>query len=125
MKTFILAAACALAIVPTAAQAQNMSVADFLRRSDAASAAQIGPNTPEYGRLGLELNEAARMARDERRIARRQNRAPRACLRPGVRATTQSELFAHFRSIPAAEAQNTSVYEAYMQLMTRKFPCRR
>ena len=123
MHRFLVVLACALA--PAAAQAQNMPVAEFLRRSDAASAAQIGPNTPEYQRLQRELNETARLARNERRIARRQNREPLACLRPGVRATTQSEIFAHFRSIPAAEAQTTTVHQAYMQLMQRRFPCRR
>jgi hypothetical protein len=124
MKKFLIAAAAVLAFAPATAQAQNMSVADFLRRSDAASAARIGPDTPEYQRLGRELNETAKLARNERRIARRQNREPRACLRPGIRATTQSEIFAHLRSIPAAEAQSTTVHEAYMQLMARKFPCR-
>jgi len=123
MKKFLVVLVCAL--VPTAAQAQNMPVSEFLRRSDAASAARIGPNTPEYQRLARELNETARLARNERRIARSQNREPIACLRPGVRATTQSEIFAHFRSIATAEAQTTTVHQAYMQLMQRKFPCRR
>ena len=123
MKTFLIAVAAVLAFAPAAAQAQNMSVADFLRRSDAASAAGIGPDTPEYQRLARELNETAKLARNERRIARRQNREPRACLRPGIRATTQSEIFAHLRSIPAAQAQSTTVHDAYMQLMGRKFPC--
>ena len=122
MHKFLIVAACAL--VPVAAQAQNMPVAEFLRRSDAASTAGIGPDTPEYQRLSRELNESARLARNERRVARGQNREPRACLRPGIRATTQSEIFAHLRAIPAAEAQTTTVYQAYMQLMERKFPCR-
>jgi hypothetical protein len=121
MHKFLIVVACAL--VPVAAQAQNMPVAEFLRRSDAASAARIGPDTPEYQRLGRELNQSARLARNERRLARSQNREPLACLRPGVRATTQSEIFAHLRSIPASEAQTLSVYQAYMQLMHRKFPC--
>lgn len=122
MNKLLIVLACAL--VPTAAQAQNMSVADFLRRSDAASVAGIGPNTPEYQRLARELNETARLARNERRIARNQNRAPRACLQPGRVAATRAELFNHLRSIPASEAQTTTVHEAYMQLMQRKFPCR-
>ena len=123
MHKFLIVLACALA--PAAAQAQNMPVAEFLQRSDAASAARISGDTPEYQRLARELNDSARLARNERRIARRQNREPLACLRPGVRATTQAELFAHLRSIPAAEAQTTTVHQAYMQLMSRKFPCRR
>jgi hypothetical protein len=114
----------ALLAAPVAAQAQNMSVADFLRRSDALTAARSRPDNPEYQRLALQLNESARLARNERRIARRENRAPRACLRPGQVATTHSELFAHLRAIPAAEAQTTTVYQAYMQLMARNFPCR-
>jgi hypothetical protein len=125
MKKFLIAVAAVLAFAPAAAQAQTMTVADFLRRSDAASAAGIGPDTPEYQRLGRELNESAKLARNERRLARRENREPRACLNPSLRATTQSELFAHLRSIPAAEAQSTTVHQAYMQLMARKFPCRR
>src|SRR4028118_2149246 len=103
MKKFLIAAACALALMPVAAQAQNMSVAEFLRRSDALSASRAGPDTPEYQRLARQLNETAKMARNERRIAGRQNRAPRACLRPGIAATTQSEIFAHLRAIPAGE----------------------
>jgi 2-polyprenyl-6-methoxyphenol hydroxylase-like FAD-dependent oxidoreductase len=114
----------ALAAAPVAAQAQNMSVADFLRRSDALSAAHSRPDNPEYQRLALQLNESARLARNERRIARREHRAPRACLRPGQAATSHDQLFAHLRSIPAAQAQTTTVYQAYMQLMARNFPCR-
>ncbi|HYJ29979.1 MAG TPA: hypothetical protein VEW25_06520 [Allosphingosinicella sp.] len=124
MKKFLIVAAGVLAFAPAAAQAQNMLVADFLRRSDAISMDRNGPNTPEYLRLQRQLNETAKLARNERRIARRQNRAPRACLRAGIRATTQWEIFAHLRSIPAAEAQTTTVEDAYMQLMARKFPCR-
>lgn len=114
----------ALVAAPAAAQAQNMTVADFLRRSDAISEARVRADNPEYQRLAFQLNESARLARNERRIARREGRAPRACLRPGRVATTHRELFAHLRSIPAAEAQTTTVYQAYMQLMARKFPCR-
>ena len=124
MKKILIVAACLAAFAPAAAQAQNMTVADFLRRSDALSEARTGPDTPEYQRLARQLNETAKLARNERRIARRQNRAPRACLRPGIRATTQSEIFAHLRSIPAAEAQSLTLHDAYMQLMARKFPCR-
>ena len=114
----------ALLAVPAAAQAQNMTVADFLSRSDTLTRAGSGPATPEYQRLQRELNETARLARDERRRARSQNREPIACLRPGVQATTSSEVFRHLRSIPAEQARTTTVHEAYMQLMSRKFPCR-
>ena len=124
MKKFLIVAASVLAFAPVAAQAQNMSVSEFLRRSDALSASRAGPDTPEYQRLARQLNETAKLARNERRIARGQNRPPRACLRPGIAATTQSEIFAHLRSIPAAEAQTLSLHDAYMQLMARKFPCR-
>lgn len=124
MKKFLIVAAGILALAPVAAQAQNMSVADFLRRSDALSEDRSGPDTPEYQRLARQLNETAKLARNERRIARGQNRAPRACLRPGIAATTQTEIFAHLRSIPAAVAQTTTLHDAYMQLMSRKFPCR-
>lgn len=124
MKKFLIAAAALLTVAPAAAQAQNMPVAEFLRRSDTLSAERNGPDTPEYQRLARQLNETAKLARNERRIARRQNRAPRACLRPGIAATTQSEIFAHLRSIPAAEAQTLTLHDAYMQLMARKFPCR-
>jgi hypothetical protein len=114
----------ALMAAPMAAQAQTMTVADFLSRSDTASRTGIGPSTPEYQRLQRELNETARLARNERQIARGQNRAPRACLRPGVVATNSTEIFRHLRSIPAEQAQTTTVHDAYMQLMERKFPCR-
>jgi hypothetical protein len=124
MKKFLIVAAAVLAFTPAAAQAQDMSVADFIRRSDALSASRAGPDTPEYQRLARQLNETAKLARNERRLARSQNREPRACLRPGVRATTQSEIFAHLRAIPAAEAQSLTLHDAYMQLMARKFPCR-
>lgn len=123
MKKLFLFAAC-LAAPAAAAQAQDMPVAEFLQRSDALGERGSGPSTPEYQRLQGELIESARLARNERRIARSQNRAPQACLRAGVRATTNSELFAHLRSIPAAEAQSMTVRQAYMQLMERKFPCR-
>lgn len=123
MKKLILFVALAVAAVPVAAEAQTMTVAEFLERSDALTARDAGPNTPEFQRLQRQLNETAKLARNERRIARRENRAPMACLRPGQAATTNRELFAHMRSIPAAEAQSTTVHQAYMQLMARKFPC--
>lgn len=114
----------ALMVAPVAAQAQTMSVADFLTRSDAMTRAGSGPSTPEYQRLARELNETARLARNERRIARGENRAPRACLRPGVVAASSSEVFRHMRAIPAEQQRTTTVQDAYMQLMERKFPCR-
>lgn len=114
----------ALMAAPVAAQAQTMTVADFLTRSDTISRAGSGPATPEYQRLARELNETARLARNERRIARSEDRAPRACLRPGVAAATRTELFRHLRSIPADQAQTTTIHDAYMQLMQSKFPCR-
>ena len=117
---FVLLAAAPL----SALQAQNMPVAEFLRRSDALEASGQGPATREWQRLQRELNESARLARRERAIARRENRAPRACLRPNVAASTSAEVFAFLRAMPAAEQQTTTVHQAYMQLMQRKFPCR-
>ncbi|HEX8643140.1 MAG TPA: hypothetical protein VF702_04415 [Allosphingosinicella sp.] len=114
----------ALAMAPVAAHAQDMTVADFLSRSDALSREGRGPATPEYQRLQRQLNETARLARNERRIARSENRAPRACLRPGVAATSSREVFTFFRSLPADQAQTLTIHDAYMQLMARKFPCR-
>ena len=114
----------ALAAAPVAAQAQDITVADFLSRSDALSRAGHGPSTPEYQRLQRQLNETARLARNERRIARRENRAPLACLRPGVAATSSREVFTFFRSLPPEQAQTMTIHQAYMQLMQRKFPCR-
>jgi len=114
----------ALAAAPVAAQAQDMTVSDFLSRSDALTRQGSGPATPEYQRLQRQLNETARLARNERRIARSEHRAPLACLRPGVAATNSREVFAFFRSIPADQAQSLTVHQAYMQLMQRKFPCR-
>ena len=117
---FVLLAAAPL----SALQAQNMTVSDFLRRNDVVTETRQGPATPEYQRIQRELNESARLARNERRIARRENRAPRACLRPGVPATSSREIFSFLRAMPAAEQATTTVYQAYMQLMARKFPCR-
>jgi hypothetical protein len=114
----------ALVAAPVAAQAQTMTVADYLTRTETLVREGHGPVTPEYQRLQRELNETARLARNERRIARGEGRAPRACLRPGVPAANSSEIFRHLRSIPAEQARTTTVHEAYMQLMQRKFPCR-
>lgn len=115
----------AMAAAPiAAAQAQNMTVADFVSRTDAMHMAGRGIASPEYQRLHRELNETAKMARNERRLARSQNRPMTACLRPNVRATTSDELARHLRSIPAEEARTMTLHQAYMQLMARKFPCR-
>lgn len=123
MKKLIFAAA--LVLAPAVAQAApSMTVADYLQRRDALVRNGQGPATREYQRLRDQLWDADRLARAERRIARSENRAPRACLRPGVSATNSDEITQHLRSIPAAEAQTITVADAYMQLMARKFPCR-
>ena len=123
MRKLVLFLACAAAPL-AAAQAQNMPVAEFLQRSATLNANGYGPSTPEWGRLSFELGESARLARNERRIARRQDRAPVACLRPGVRAATTNEVFRYFRALPASDQQSLTVHQAYMRLMAEKFPCR-
>lgn len=114
----------AMAAAPlAAAQAQNMTVSEFLRRSDAMVLGGRGTASGEYARLQRQLSESARLARIERRIARSEHREPRACLRAGRPAATSDEVLAHLRAMPAAEAQATTVRDAYMQLMARKWPC--
>lgn len=123
MRKLILFCLCVAA--PSAALAKDMSLAEYMARTEALVQRQHNQSTPEYIRLSEEVNEALWMARQERRIARKEGRAPRACLSPNVRATTNSELAKHFASIPAEQRASMTVAEAFMQLMERKFPCSR
>jgi hypothetical protein len=114
----------ALAAAPlAAAHAQNMTVSDFLSQSDAMVRSGRGTASGDYSRLQRQLTESARLARIEKRIARSEHRAPRACLRAGRAAATSDEVLAHLRAMPAAQQQTTTVRDAYMQLMARKWPC--
>jgi len=123
-KGMLLIVCMACATVPAAAAApKSMTLAEYMSRSDALALRRHNASTPEYMRLTEEVNGALWNVRQERRIARKEGRAPRACLPPGVPPTTNREVAVHFNSIPAERRASITVTEALMQLMERKFPC--
>ena len=121
MRKSVLVLLCAAA--PSAAFAQEMPLSEYLSRTDALMKKVHNQASPEYMALRDEINGALVRAQNERRIARKEGRAPTACLPAGRPATSNAEVAKHFASIPAEERQNLSVGKAFMQLMERKFPC--
>jgi len=122
MKTTysIAAALCAFA---TPALAQNMPVSTFLEKADALKAKGImAMLSSDVGLLKAEVQAAALSYRKERKASEASGRKPEVCP-PEKGSLNSDELIAAFRMIPNEQRQRTSVKQAWVGYMKRKYPC--
>ncbi len=110
-----------LAFVPMTAL-QAMPVSEFLARANALE--KKGAMALFSGDLKLlkgEIVGAAKTLSLERAAAQKAGRKPETCI-PAKMSLSNSELLAHFRSIPAPR-RGMSVKQGFAEFVRKKYPC--
>jgi hypothetical protein len=115
--------AAALCASATPAFAQNMPVSTFLEKADALKAqGMMAILSSDIGLLKAEVQAAALSYRKERKTAEAAGRKPEVCP-PEKGSLNTDELTASFRAIPAEARPRTTVKQAWIGFMKRKYPC--
>lgn len=110
--------ALALLAVGLTTPAHAMSVAEFLGRADALYAKGFAALfSPDIGVLKAEGVAATKQWRA-------QAHAPNACPPSGRLALSQNEFMAMVRAVPAEKRATTSVADAVIPPLNRRYPCR-
>ncbi len=119
-----IALALLIAAVPVAAQAQNMTVSEFLSRAEALKKkGAMALFSSDIGRLKNEVMNSGKQLRAERLAAQKAGRKPAFCPpEQGKGSINSDELLAHFQSIPPAQ-RGMSVKAGFAGLMRKKYPC--
>ena len=122
MRRLLLAAAALSMAVPAHAE---MSVATFLAKRDALKAQGIRAlGSPDIKLLRGEMEGVTTAYRADLVRAKAGGGKPHSCPPPKGQAKMSSDdLVAHFRTIPAAEAQRTSIKTAFYGMMKKRYPC--
>ena len=116
----LLTAAAPLSVV----QAQSMPVPTFLAKADALE--KKGPLalfSSDIGLLKKEVMQSAKELRAERLAGRATGRKPAYCPPERAASLGSSEVLAHFRSIPTAQAARMRVKDAMRSMLVKKYPC--
>jgi hypothetical protein len=122
MRMLILGILLAAAPV-TAAQAQTMTVADFLAKAEALKKkGAMALLSSDVGKLKNEITNSGKELRAERMAAKAAGRKPAFCPPEGGTKLNSNELLAYFASIPPAQ-RGMSVKAGFAGLMRKKFPC--
>lgn len=120
-KVLILTAA--LSALTTPALAQNMPVSTFLEKADALKAkGMMAMFSSDAGTLKTEVQTAALAYRKERKASEAAGRKPEVCP-PEKGSLDTDELITMFRTIPAEQRPRTTVKQAWISFMKRKYPC--
>jgi hypothetical protein len=115
--------AAALCASGTPAFAQNMPVSTFLEKADALKAkGMMAMLSSDIGLLKAEVQAAALSYRKERKAAEAAGRKPEVCP-PEKGSLNTDELTASFRAIPAEARPRTTIKQAWIGFMKRKYPC--
>ncbi len=106
------------------AQAQTMSVAEFLAKAEALKAkGAMALFSSDIGRLKNEITNSGKQLRAERLAAQKAGRKPAFCPpEKGKGSINSDELLGHFQSIPPAQ-RSVSVKAGFAGLMRKKYPC--
>ena len=107
----------------TPAFAQNMPVSTFLEKADALKAkGMMAMLSSDIGVLKAEVQAAALSYRKERKASEAAGNKPEVCP-PEKGSLNTDELTASFRAIPAEARPRTTVKQAWIGYMKRKYPC--
>jgi hypothetical protein len=123
-KSLIFAFACVAA--SGTASAQNMPVSTFLAKADALKAK--GPFallSSDVGALKTEVQAAALAYRTERKAREAAGGKPEVCPPAKGLGIDSDEMTASFRTIPPAQRATTTVKQAWIGFIKRKYPCPR
>jgi hypothetical protein len=100
-----------------------MPVSTFLEKADALKAkGMMAMFSSDAGLLKTEIQAAALSYRKERTASEAAGRKPEVCP-PEKRSLDGDELIAMFRTIPAEARPRTTVRQAWVSFMKRKYPC--
>ena len=125
MRLWLIAAAGAAVLLPTAASAKSMNAEIFhhrataLQKKGAAAVFSMG----EIKKLAAEGRAAVQRARASRLAAIAARQAPRYCPPEGPQAMPSSEFMARLAAIPAAQRAQIDMTEAMIRILAVKFPC--
>jgi hypothetical protein len=123
MKLVLFAAAVALPLFASPGFAQNMPVATFLEKADALKAQGVTAMfSSDLEALKTEVRTAALAYRQERKAAEASGRKPEVCP-PEKGGLDSDELINMFRTIPAEQRRRTTVKQAWISFVKRKYPC--
>ncbi len=115
--------AAALSAFATPAFAQNMPVSTFLEKADALKAkGMMAMFSSDAGVLKTEVQAAALSYRKERKASEAAGRKPEVCP-PEKGSLNSDELMTAFRAIPAEARPRTTVKQAWIGYIKRKYPC--
>lgn len=111
-----------LAAIPAAAQAQSMTVADFLARAEALERkGALALFSSDLKLLKAQMQNSGKQLRAEQVAAQKAGRKPATCL-PAKASMESDELLRYFRSIPPQQRSMT-VKAGLAGFASRKFPC--
>jgi hypothetical protein len=120
-KSLIFALACVAA--SGTASAQNMPVSTFLAKADALkSKGPFALLSSDVGALKTEVQASALAYRTERKAREAAGGKPEVCP-PTKGGIDSDEMMASFRTIPLAQRATTSVKQAWIGFIRRKYPC--
>lgn len=113
---------CAL-LMASPVQAE-MSVSTFVGKADALKRKGfLAIGSPDIKLLQTEMQGVTTGYRAEIKGARAAGSTPHSCPPETPQRISSDELLAYFRSIPAAQAQKTSVKTAFYGMMKKRYPC--
>ena len=123
MKITLIVTASALSVLATSAFAQNMPVSTFLAKADALKAkGPLALFSSDIGVLKKEVLAAALSYRSDRKASEAAGQRPEVCP-PEKGSLNSDELMTAFRAIPAEARPRTTVKQAWIGYMKRKYPC--
>ena len=116
------AAVLMLTALTGAAQAQSMTVAQFLSKAEALEKkGAMALFSRDIGVLKREIRDAGSALRERQKADLKAGRRPNTCL-PDKGSLTSHELLAHLRAIPPAQ-RGMRFETAFASLMRKKYPC--
>jgi len=102
----------------------EMSVSTFVGKADALKRkGLLAIGSPDIKLLQAEMQGVTTGYRAEIRGSRAAGRTPHSCPPETAQRMSSDDLLAHFRTIPAAQAQKTSVKTAFYGMMKKRYPC--
>lgn len=110
-------------VIASPVQAE-MSVSTFVGKADALKRKGfMAIGSPDIKLLQNEMQGVTTAYRADIKGARAADRTPHSCPPETPQRMSSDELLAHFRTIPAAQAQKTSIKTAFYGMMKKRYPC--
>lgn len=120
---FTLTVALALtSLTPGLARAQEMTVQQFLTRTERIPRNPLALLSPDVGRLKRVYEQALSTVYREQMLAQREGRRPATCI-PSSFSMSDTEALGYFNAIPRQRREAMTVTQGVRGWMARRFPC--